>query len=131
MNVLKKVEEAIRNVLPHSLRTCFDLSEPLAEIAKIIGDVFIPVSAPLTWLCMDIIRTEHTYELQWSSVATSAECPHCKQISTDKSHTYFPRKIQDLLFRIDPYSIMFEYNGLTASILTVNTIPFSNNMKMW
>ena len=96
MNILKKIEETIRNILPHNERTALHLSEPVAEIMKIIGDVFIPVSAPLTWLCTDIIRTEHSYELHWISTSESAYCSHCGHISTDKSHTYHTRAIQDL-----------------------------------
>jgi len=96
MNIFKKIEETIRNILPHNEGTELNISEPVAEIMKIIGDVFIPVSAPLTWLCTDIIRTEHSYELYWISTSESAYCSHCGQISFHKSHTYHTRTIQDL-----------------------------------
>jgi len=96
MNIFKKIEETIRNVFPSNERTTLQLSEPVAEIMNIIGNVFIPVTAPLTWMCTDILRTERTYELYWTSNSESADCSHCGQISTDKSHTYHTRTVQDL-----------------------------------
>jgi len=87
MSIQKRIEDTIKNLLITFQYSPSALSDTVLKVMEMVGSMFVPISALPTWRVIDIICNEQAFMFYWVSISETACCPHCNEISNNKSNT--------------------------------------------